>query len=153
MNFLIGWINVLDNGSEIKMIKKARKFGKYSRHITMPKGKDGEQFIVLPIRYKFILKELLKRVEKELLKPLSSVLNMNDISYVRECIEEEIKKKRKSMGGNVIKVPLKSYYLNLGGLSGPSDLRNVIAVLMMQKRPRKGIIDKIRKVISHVRKV
>lgn len=131
--------------NEKELIKQVKPFGK-GGHIIMPVSSVSREFIVLPIQYRFMLKDLLRSIEGQLQKKLSDILTAEEINVVRGSLQEEIDSPVYSVAGSQINQSLKGYYRYLEDLTDQDDLKNIVSVL--SKRSSNKVI--IKKLTTHI---
>lgn len=132
---------------EKQLIREAKKSGNSSA-IILPIKDIGKKFIILPIKYKFLLKDLLDRIEKQLKKILSEILTVEEINYTRDIIEKLIEKPVSTWVGSTKRRVLKDYFLNLEKINDKNDLTNIIYLMETEKKPNTIIIKKIKSYLN-----
>jgi len=94
------------------------------------KGKDAnKKFIVLPIEYKYILRDLLEKIDVALKKNLGEILSTKELQEVRDILEREIAMDIHSKSQSKINKALKDYYLNLARINEYSDIKNISVIV------------------------
>lgn len=113
-------------------VKEAKKLTQTGGYIPVGKKDIGKKFIVLPITFLKIIKQLFAK-QNEGLKKLGEILSKEELKAVRQIIKDDLSLHDNSfLGGYKIKV-LNSYFADLEKISDLDDLQNISNLLIGTK--------------------